>query len=110
MTCHCNFSTKETRVEGGWKAILKAIEKLGARHNEHVECYGLSTTHRLSSRAHTTSPINRFSYGIAHRGASVRIPRKVKAQKRGYLEDRRPASSMDPYIVTSKIAHTVLLA
>lgn len=27
----------------------------------------------------------------------------------GYLEDRRPASNMDPYIVTSLLAETTLL-
>ena len=27
----------------------------------------------------------------------------------GYFEDRRPASNMDPYVVTSKIADTTLL-
>jgi glutamine synthetase len=27
----------------------------------------------------------------------------------GYFEDRRPASNMDPYLVTSKIADTTLL-
>ena len=27
----------------------------------------------------------------------------------GYLEDRRPASNMDPYIVTSLLAETTIL-
>jgi hypothetical protein len=27
----------------------------------------------------------------------------------GYLEDRRPASNMDPYVVTSLLAETTLL-
>jgi glutamine synthetase len=29
--------------------------------------------------------------------------------KKGYLEDRRPASNMDPYLVIAKIAETTLL-
>jgi glutamine synthetase len=28
----------------------------------------------------------------------------------GYFEDRRPASNMDPYVVTSKIADTTILS
>ena len=43
-------------------------------------------------------------------GASVRIPRDAFNQGYGYFEDRRPASNMDPYVVTSKIAETTLLA
>jgi len=31
------------------------------------------------------------------------------AEKKGYIEDRRPASDMDPYIVTAIIADTTLL-
>ena len=39
--------------------------------------------------------------GIADRGASIRIPRlTVKNKSRNYFEDRRPASKMDPYLVT----------
>jgi len=42
-------------------------------------------------------------------GASVRIPRFTERDKKGYFEDRRPASNMDPYLVISKIAETTLL-
>jgi glutamine synthetase len=31
------------------------------------------------------------------------------AEKKGYIEDRRPASDMDPYVVTAIIADTTLL-
>ena len=51
----------------------------------------------------------RFSYGVANRGCSVRIPRDTDAQKYGYFEDRRPASNMDPYIVTKMIVQTCCL-
>ena len=29
--------------------------------------------------------------------------------RKGYFEDRRPASNMDPYLVTSLLAKTILL-
>jgi glutamine synthetase len=106
--CHTNYSTKEMREEGGYKAIITAIEKLGKKHHEHIAVYGTGNERRLTG-AHETAPITKFSYGVAHRGASVRIPRQAKLEGKGYFEDRRPASNMDPYVVTSKIAHTTLL-
>jgi glutamine synthetase len=58
---------------------------------------------------HETSDITEFSFGVANRGASIRIPRFTERYGKGYMEDRRPSSNMDPYIVTSKIAETTLL-
>jgi glutamine synthetase len=53
--------------------------------------------------------MNEFSYGVGDRGASVRINSSVVKEGKGFFEDRRPASNMDPYIVTSAIADTVIL-
>ncbi|MFP6652753.1 MAG: glutamine synthetase, partial [Dehalococcoidia bacterium] len=47
-----------------------------------------------------------FNYGVSDRGASVRIPWQVEVDQKGYLEDRRPASNMDPYLVTRLIIQT----
>merc|ERR1712087_412074 len=47
-----------------------------------------------------------FSFGVANRGCSVRIPRATDAEGCGYLEDRRPSSNCDPYTVCSKIYET----
>lgn len=106
--CHTNFSTKAMREDGGFDHIIKAVERLGKKHLEHIACYGKGNERRLTGQ-HETAPITKFSYGVAHRGASVRIPRTAKIEKKGYFEDRRPASNMDPYIVTGKIAQTCLL-
>jgi len=38
-----------------------------------------------------------------NRAASVRIPQTTEDDGRGYYEDRRPASNMDPYIVSSLV-------
>ena len=43
---------------------------------------------------------------MADRGASVRIGRETYEDGKGYLEDRRPSSNMDPYIVTSLLLRT----
>jgi glutamine synthetase len=39
----------------------------------------------------------------------VRIPRATEAAGCGYYEDRRPASNMDPYVVTRKMVETTVL-
>mgnify|MGYP001362980182 CR=1 FL=1 len=106
--CHTNYSTKSMREEGGLNIILDAIEKLKDKHSEHIKVYGIDNDQRLTGE-HETASINDFSYGVADRGSSIRIPRFTDKDGRGYMEDRRPASNMDPYIVTSKIVETTLL-
>jgi len=106
--CHTNFSTKLMREDGGYEVIIAAIKKLGAKHDEHIAVYGKDNAERLTG-AHETAPIDKFSYGVANRGASIRIPRQAKLQGKGYFEDRRPASNMDPYLVSAKIVQTVCL-
>jgi len=103
--CHTNYSTAAMRKEGGFDVIIAAIEKLKEKHLEHVALYGTGNERRLTG-AHETAPIDKFSYGVANRGASIRIPRTAEADGFGYFEDRRPASNMDPYAVTAKIFKT----
>jgi len=106
--CHTNYSTLSMRSEGGYEAILAAIDKLGKRHKEHIAVYGSDNDQRMTGQ-HETANINSFSYGVANRGASVRIPNTTKLERKGYFEDRRPASNMDPYVVTSTIAYTTIV-
>jgi glutamine synthetase len=57
---------------------------------------------------HETQAIDKFSYGVSDRGASIRIPiGTVQNDWKGYLEDRRPASNADPYKVVRRILQTV---
>ena len=60
-------------------------------------------------RHHETSSIHDFSAGVANRGCSIRIPRSVAEERKGYLEDRRPSSNCDPYRVTEVIVRTTCL-
>jgi len=106
--CHTNYSTKAMREDGGYELIVAACKKLAAKHDEHIALYGAGNERRLTG-AHETAPINKFSYGVANRGASIRIPRQAKLEGKGYFEDRRPASNMDPYVVTAKIVQTTVL-
>ncbi|XP_003747444.1 glutamine synthetase 1, mitochondrial-like [Galendromus occidentalis] len=109
---HVNFSTEAMRAEGGMAVIEQAIEKLSKRHKTHITNYdpklGKDNERRLTG-AHETSSIHEFSSGVANRGCSVRIPRACADAGKGYLEDRRPASNMDPYVVTDLLVRTCLL-
>jgi glutamine synthetase len=114
--CHTNFSTLKMRdasnagaePDKAYGTILAAIDKLSTKQKEHIEAYGKGNERRLTG-AHETAPIDKFSFGVANRGCSVRIPRDAEAQKYGYFEDRRPASNMDPYVVTKMIVQTCCL-
>jgi glutamine synthetase len=57
---------------------------------------------------HETANINTFKSGVADRGASIRIPLGVSLEGKGYLEDRRPAANVDPYIVARMLIQTTL--
>lgn len=109
---HTNYSTAQMRDEGGIKYIEEAIEKLSKRHFTHIRCYdphgGADNKRRLTGH-HETSSINDFSAGVANRGCSIRIPRSVGEEKKGYLEDRRPSSNCDPYKVTEMLVRTTVL-
>jgi len=103
--CHTNFSTEKMRKAVGLSEIVSAIKKLGTKHDQHIAAYGEGNERRLTGR-HETASIENFSFGVANRGCSVRIPRDTDAQGCGYLEDRRPSSNCDPYVVTSMIYET----
>ena len=103
---HTNFSTKAMREDTDMKAITAACEAIGTRVMEHVENYGHDIQSRLTGK-HETAPWNKFSYGVSHRGASIRIPWTVARDGKGYAEDRRPNANCDPYTVTRLILETV---
>ncbi|XP_076908991.1 glutamine synthetase cytosolic isozyme-like isoform X2 [Bidens hawaiensis] len=105
---HTNYSTKSMREDGGYEAIQKAIEKLGLRHEAHIARYGEGNERRLTGH-HETADINTFTWGVAKRGVSARVGRDTAKEGKGYFEDRRPGSNMDPYVVTSMVAETTIL-
>lgn len=103
---HTNVSTEDMRKDGGMKAIEAAMKNLEKRHVEHIKVYGEGNIERMTGE-HETASIDKFTYGIADRGSSVRIPRQCAAEGKGYFEDRRPASNACPYQITGIIMETV---
>ncbi|MEO1843513.1 MAG: glutamine synthetase, partial [Akkermansiaceae bacterium] len=104
---HSNFSTDQLRDQGGkdyFEALMGAFDKY---REEHIAVYGPDNDMRLTG-LHETQSIDTFSYGIADRGASVRVPHAfVNDDYKGYLEDRRPNSQGDPYAIASRILQTI---
>lgn len=102
---HTNFSTKSMRNENGLDEILKVMPKLEKYHHQHLENYG-NNDKRLTGE-HETSSKDTFSWGFADRGRSIRIGKMTQKNKKGYLEDRRPASDCDMYLVANELLQTV---
>ncbi len=104
---HTNFSTEHMREVGGqeyFEALMSAFDKA---KNEHIAVYGPDNHMRLTG-LHETAAIDEFTYGLADRGASIRIPHSfVNNGHRGYLEDRRPNSLGDPYRIAGRILQTI---
>uniref|UniRef100_A0A3Q3XEJ0 Glutamine synthetase n=1 Tax=Mola mola TaxID=94237 RepID=A0A3Q3XEJ0_MOLML len=85
------------------KPIIKAmredglIDRLAKRHRYHIWAYD------------PKRGLDNFSADVAICGTSIRIPRLVGPDKKGYLKDRRPSANCDPYSVTEALVCTCLL-
>jgi len=106
---HTNFSTKKMREEGGEDYFLSIFKAFENRHKQHIEVYGSDNNMRLTGK-HETQSIDKFSWGISDRGASIRIPLNTSKEWKGYLEDRRPASNANPYQIILAMIGTFHLA
>ncbi len=104
---HANFSNTLLRTCGSKEAYEVVCQAFEPRIKEHIDVYGADNAQRLTG-LHETQSIDKFSYGVSDRGASIRIPiATVENGWKGWLEDRRPASNADPYMVASAIIATV---
>lgn len=99
--CHINYSDIDTRFNDNANILVQKINKLGERHDHHMSIYG-DNSKRLTG-THETSRPDVFSFGTGTRDTSVRVPTNTKK----YFEDRRPASNIDYYKVTSSIYESV---
>ena len=104
---HCNFSTGYMRETGGKPYFESLMTAFSGLCEEHIAAYGPDNHLRLTG-LHETQSIDKFSYGVADRGASIRVPHSfVNNGYKGYLEDRRPNSEADPYQVVSRVSKTI---
>jgi len=104
---HCNFSTTHMREKGGKKYFEALMAAFSKNVNEHIAVYGPDNHLRLTG-LHETQAIDKFNYGVADRGASVRVPHSfVNNGYKGYLEDRRPNSQGDPYAIAGRVLKTI---
>ncbi len=104
---HTNFSTTMLREQGGKEYFEKLMAAFNKYRDEHIAAYGPDNHLRLTG-LHETQSIDKFSYGIADRGASIRIPHSfINAGYKGYMEDRRPNSQADPYKIISRLLKTI---
>lgn len=107
---HVNFSTKTIREDKVNKKeiAIEMCKKLEETHSEHIAVYGENNDARLTG-SNETSSIKDFGWGIGDRTKSIRIPSTINDPNAiGYIEDRRPASNGDPYLIVDRMVRTIL--
>jgi len=106
---HTNFSDDRMRNEGGYKFFESIFNSFSSRHENHIKAYGSNNNLRLTGEYETQS-IDKFSWGISDRGASIRVPQETAKEWKGYVEDRRPGSNADPYKIIKEIVTSLKTA
>jgi glutamine synthetase len=93
---HTNFSTDTMRIDGNEEYFMALFNAFESRHEDHIKAYGSNNHLRLTGE-YETQAIDKFSWGVSDRGASIRVPQDTAKEWKGYVEDRRPGSNADPY-------------
>jgi len=105
---HTNFSTDTMRDNGGHEYFTSLFNALESRHEDHIKAYGSENHLRLTGNFETQS-IDKFSWGVSDRGASIRVPQDTAKDWKGYVEDRRPGSNADPYKIIKEIVKSLIM-
>ena len=103
---HTNFSNDRMRNEGGYDYFTAIFNAFGSRHEDHIKAYGSNNNLRLTGEYETQS-IDKFSWGVSDRGASIRVQKDTEKEWKGYVEDRRPGSNADPYKIINQVAQSL---
>jgi glutamine synthetase len=103
---HTNFSTDRMRNDGTEEYFMALFNAFEARHDDHIKAYGSNNNLRLTGE-YETQAIDKFSWGVSDRGASIRVPQDTAKEWKGYVEDRRPGSNADPYKIIREIVKSL---
>ena len=103
---HTNFSTDMMRNEGNEEYFMALFNAFESRHEDHIRAYGSNNNLRLTGEYETQS-IDKFSWGVSDRGASIRVPQDTAKEWKGYVEDRRPGSNADPYKIIREVVKSL---
>lgn len=103
---HTNFSTDKMRNEGNEEYFMALFNSFESRHEDHIKVYGSQNHLRLTGE-YETQAIDKFSWGVSDRGASIRVPQDTAKEWKGYVEDRRPGSNADPYKIIREIVKSL---
>ena len=103
---HTNFSNKHMREEGDEQYYMDVFTQFESAVLNHMDKYGSDNQLRLTGK-HETQSIDKFSWGISDRGASLRISPQTAKTWKGYIEDRRPASNGNPYLIIKEILTSI---
>jgi glutamine synthetase len=105
---HTNFSTDMMRDNGSEEYFMALFNAFESRHEDHIKSYGSENHLRLTGNFETQS-IDKFSWGVSDRGASIRVPQDTAKDWKGYVEDRRPGSNADPYKIIKEIVKSLIM-
>jgi glutamine synthetase len=103
---HTNFSTDIMRLDGNEEYFMALFNAFESRHEDHIKAYGSNNHLRLTGE-YETQAIDKFSWGVSDRGASIRVPQDTAKEWKGYIEDRRPGSNADPYKIIREIVKSL---
>jgi glutamine synthetase len=105
---HTNVSTLQTNTPStGLDKIVRIMKQLENTHKTWIPALGSGNEARLTG-LHETSSLEKFTWGVGSRAASVRIPNTTQTNRHGYFEDRRPAANADPYTIVWHYAQLLL--
>jgi glutamine synthetase len=94
------------RFDGNEEYFMSLFNAFESRHEDHIKAYGSNNNLRLTGE-YETQAIDKFSWGVSDRGASIRVPQDTAKEWKGYVEDRRPGSNADPYKIIREIVNSL---
>jgi hypothetical protein len=97
------------RFDGNEEYFMSLFNAFESRHEDHIKAYGSNNNLRLTGE-YETQAIDKFSWGVSDRGASIRVPQDTAKEWKGYVEDRRPGSNADPYKIIREIVNSLYVA